>query len=138
MQHNFRVKYPWNLIAGRNCWFGEDCWLDNLVPIRLGNNVCISQGAYLCTGNHDWSDPAFGLIVKGIDVQDGAWIGARSSVSPGVYIGECAVVGFGAVITRNVPAFEIHAGNPAQLIRMRRFGTESEKDTAARSRSASL
>jgi len=52
-----RIKNPWLLKAGRNCWFGEDCWIDNLAPVALGDNVCISQGAYLCTGNHDWSDP---------------------------------------------------------------------------------
>jgi putative colanic acid biosynthesis acetyltransferase WcaF len=115
----FRVKYPWNLKAGKNCWFGEDAWVDNLDMVWVGDNVCISQGAYLCTGNHDWADPAFGLIVRPIRIQDGAWVGARASVSPGVVIGEGAVVGLGAVITKPVPAFEIHAGNPAKFVRRR-------------------
>ena len=132
MQHNFSVKYPWNLVAGRNCWFGEDSWLDNLSPITLGSNVCISQGAYLCTGNHDWSDPSFGLIVAGIQVRDGAWIGAHSLVAPGVVIGECAVTGLGAVVTRSVPAFEIHAGNPAKFVRLREIKkTELRAETVA-------
>lgn len=116
-----RVKYPWNLKAGKHCWFGEDCWIDNLTLVRIGDNVCISQGAYLCTGNHDWEDPAFGLIVRPIRIEDGAWIGARSSVGPGTVIGESAVVGLGAVVTRNVPAGEIHAGNPATFIRHRQI-----------------
>src|SRR5437660_5606511 len=41
-----RVKYPWRLTVGDHCWLGEDCWIDNLADVRLGNNVCVSQGAY--------------------------------------------------------------------------------------------
>lgn len=119
MQQPFRVKYPWNLRTGNHCWFGEDCWIDNLVPVTIGNNVCISQGAYLCTGNHDWSDPAFPLVVRSIRLDDGAWVGARSSIGPGVVVGECAVVGLGAIVHKSVPPFEIHAGNPARFVRFR-------------------
>ena len=116
---SFRVKYPWNLKVGRNCWFGEDAWIDNLTTVSIGDNVCISQGAYLCTGNHDWSDPAFGLVVRPISVSDGAWVGARASLAPGVVIGKGSVVGLGAVVTKSVPEFEIHCGNPAAFVRRR-------------------
>src|SRR5580658_9697163 len=86
-----RIKYPWLLEIGQNTWLGEDVWLDNLAPIRIGSNVCISQGAYFCTGNHDWTDPAFGLIVRPISVGDGAWIGARAFLGPGVEVAQGAV-----------------------------------------------
>lgn len=115
----FRVKYPWNFKAGKNCWLGEDVWIDNLAQVTLGDNVCISQGAYLCTGNHDWSDPAFGLLVQPISIHDGAWVGARACLAPGVTVGTGAVIGFGAVSSRSVPAFEIHVGNPAVFLRRR-------------------
>lgn len=115
----FRIKYPWHLEAGRNCWFGEDAWIDNLVPVIVGDNVCISQGAYFCTGNHDWSDPSFGLVTGSIRVGSGAWIGARATLAPGVVIGECAIVSMGAVVSKGVPPFEIHAGNPAKFVRFR-------------------
>jgi putative colanic acid biosynthesis acetyltransferase WcaF len=118
-----RVKYPWLLSCGDHCWFGEDCWIDNLAPVHLGNSVCISQGAYLCTGNHDWSDPAFALIVRQILIEDGAWIGARAVVGPGTQIGECAVVTAGSVVARRIPAFEIHGGNPAVFLRKRQIKT---------------
>ncbi len=131
MQQNFCVKYPWNLQVGKNSWFGEECWIDNLVPVTIGRDVCISQGAYLCTGNHDWSDPAFGLIVRPIRLEDGAWVGARASLAPGVVIGECAIVGLGAVVTKSVPPFEIHAGNPAVFVRVREFQTQPTADTIA-------
>lgn len=114
-----RVKYPWLLEIGENSWIGEDVWLDNLAPIRIGSSVCISQGAYLCTGNHDWTDRAFGLIVRPITVADGAWIGAKALLCPGVEVAECAVASAGSVVTANLMAYTVYAGNPAVAIRMR-------------------
>jgi putative colanic acid biosynthesis acetyltransferase WcaF len=126
-----RVKYPWLFEAGDNCWIGEDCWIDNLAQVTLGNNVCVSQGAYFCTGNHDWSDPAFGLIVRPIEVGDGAWIGAKAILGPGAVLGECAVVAAGSVVSRRVPAFEIHGGNPAVFMRKREVKNSSSAAAAA-------
>ena len=116
-----RVKYPWLLKVGDHCWIGEDAWIDNLAPVTLDSHVCVSQGAYLCTGNHDWADPTFGLIVKPIALQDGSWAGAKSVLCPGVTLGEGAIAAAGSVITRDIPAWEIHAGNPAQFVRLRRI-----------------
>jgi putative colanic acid biosynthesis acetyltransferase WcaF len=116
-----RVKYPWNLETGEHCWIGEDAWLDNLAPITLGNDVCISQDAYLCTGNHDTKDPAFGLITRPIRIEDAGWVAARASIGPGVVVGRGAIVGFGAVATNHIPEFEIHAGNPAVYVRQRQL-----------------
>ena len=120
-----RVKYPWRLTVGEDCWLGEDCWIDNLTTVRLGNDVCISQGAYLCTGNHDWSDPSFSLIVEPITLEDGSWVGAKAFVAPGVVIGTCAVLAAGGVAFKSIPPFEVHAGNPATFTRQRRIGTKS-------------
>ena len=114
-----RVKYPWRLSVGDHSWIGEDAWIDSLAEVAVGRHACISQGAYLCTGNHDWSDPHFGLVVQPIRIGDGAWVGARAVICPGVEIGDCAVVTAGSVATRSIPALEVHAGNPAVLVRMR-------------------
>jgi putative colanic acid biosynthesis acetyltransferase WcaF len=119
-----RVKYPWRLVAGDDCWFGEGCWIDNLDHVRLGSNVCLSQGCYLCTGNHDWSDRKFGLVTGPITIQDGAWVGARAVVVPGVTFGECAIAAAGSVVVKSIPACEIHMGNPASFVRMRRIRAE--------------
>jgi putative colanic acid biosynthesis acetyltransferase WcaF len=122
-----RVKYPWKLVLGNDCWIGEDCWIDNLATVSLGNDVCISQGAYLCTGNHDRADPSFGLIVKPIHLEDGAWIGAKAVLGPGVRVGRAAIASLGSVVVRNIPPREIHAGNPARFVANRKFRNHSEQ-----------
>lgn len=119
------IKYPWHLVAGDHCWLGEECWIDNLTTVRLGANVCVSQGAYLCTGNHDWKDPAFGLRVAPISLGDGAWAGARSVLMPGVTLGAGAIAAAGSVVSKDIPAWEIHAGNPAKFAKQRVLRTRA-------------
>lgn len=125
-----RVKYPWNLRAGRNCWIGEDCWIDNLARVSLGDNVCLSQDVYLCTGNHDWSDAAFRLTVHPITIGSGAWIAARAALGPGAQIGEGAVIALGSVVMGRVPDYEIHGGNPAVFLKRRRIGEPRRSENA--------
>jgi putative colanic acid biosynthesis acetyltransferase WcaF len=114
-----RVKYPWRLSIGDHSWIGEDCWIDNLGDVVIGANACVSQAVYLCTGNHDWKATHFDLIVSPITLEDGSWIGARATVLGGVRVHRCAIVTAGSVAARDVPAFEIHRGNPAQFVRVR-------------------
>lgn len=127
-----RIKFPWLLKAGDNTWIGEDCWIDNLAAVVLGDNVCLSQGVYLCTGNHDWDDPQFALLVRPIRILDGAWIGAKALVGPGTVIGEGAVVAMGGVALHGIPPYEIHGGNPAKLLgyRSRGVGMSAQHQTA--------
>lgn len=121
LKPGINVKYPWYLEIGDNSWIGENAWVDNLSYVKIGRNVCISQGAYLCTGNHDWSDPAFGLVVKPIIVEDGAWIGARASVLPGVNIATHSIITAGSVVSKNTEPFMIYTGNPAVKINERKI-----------------
>lgn len=114
-----RVKYPWLLTIGDHVWIGEDAWIDNLAKVTIDSHVCISQGANLCTGNHDWSDPSFGLILKPITLKSGSWVGARAVVAPGVTLGENAIATAGAVVYKSIPPNEIHSGNPAVFHRHR-------------------
>lgn len=121
LKPSIHVKYPWNLEIGNNSWIGEHAWLDSLAPIKIGKNVCISQGSYFCTGNHDWTDPAFGLIVKPIVIEDGAWVGARATVLPGVTIASHSVVAAGCVITKDTEPYMIYSGNPAAIVKERKI-----------------
>jgi len=114
-----RIKDPRNLVVGDHCWIGEGVWIDNLAPVTLGDDVCLSQGAYLCTGGHDHTKPSFDLVTGPITVGEQAWIGAKSVLLPGVTVGAGAVVAAGAVVTRDVPAGTIVGGNPARLLKRR-------------------
>jgi len=114
-----RVKYPWRLSIGDDSWLGEDCWIENLADVSIGADVCVSQGAYICTGNHDRCDPAFGLVVKPVVLRDGSWVGARVTVCPGVEFGEGAMATAGSVVTRSISPWEIHSGNPARFVKQR-------------------
>lgn len=125
---NVHVKYPWRLAVGDNSWLGERCWIDNFVDVTIGANVCISQGAYLCTGNHDWSDPAMTRFVEPVSVRDGAWIGAFALVAPGVTVGENAVLTLGSVLMEDAAANGIYSGHPAVRVRERTLLTESADD----------
>jgi len=113
------VKYPWRLRVGANCWLGERCWIDNMEDVTIGDNVVLSQGAYLCTGNHDWSDPGMGLSPQPIIIEDGVWIGAFVRVAPGRRIAEESILVIGAVSLGDTEPRGIYAGNPAELVRRR-------------------
>jgi putative colanic acid biosynthesis acetyltransferase WcaF len=119
IRRGLRVTFPWKLDVGDHCWLGEDSWLLNLAPIKLGDHVVISQRAFLCTGNHDWSDPRFSLVARPITVESGAWIGAAAFVAPGVTIGSHAVVAAGSVVTSDLPPRMICGGNPCVPLKPR-------------------
>lgn len=116
---NLHIKHPWRLSVGNHCWLGERAWIDNLVPVEIGSNVCISQGAYLCTGNHDWSDPGMGMMAKPIVIEDGAWVGAYSRIGPGITVGEEAVVTMGSTLLMDAVPRGVYQGNPAAKVRER-------------------
>jgi putative colanic acid biosynthesis acetyltransferase WcaF len=124
------VKYPWHLSIGDHCWIGERSWFDNLTTIRLGNHVCVSQSVYLCTGNHDWTDPRFGLRVEPIHLYDGSWAGAMCRLLPGAVLGKGAVAAAGSVIAGTIPPFQIFAGNPGVFIRNRNVQSTPKPSTA--------
>ena len=119
IKNNVVIKYPWKLVIGDNVWLGEGCWLDNLDYITIGNNVCISQGSLLITGNHDYKQSNFPYKNAPIVVEDGAWIGAKAVVAPGVNIGTHSILTLGTIITKDTEPYGIYQGNPGVKIKER-------------------
>ncbi len=113
------IKYPWLLAIGDYCWIGEEVWIDNIVQVTLGNNVCLSQGAMLLTGNHNYKSSAFDLMTGTVLLEEGAWICAKAIVCPGVTVGSHAVLTTGSVAVKHLEAYSIYQGNPAEKIRDR-------------------
>lgn len=119
IKNNVVIKSPWNLTVGDDCWLGEDCWIDNLDKVCIGNNVCISQGALLLTGNHDYTVPSMPYRNGAITLEDGAWIGAKAVVCPGVTVHRNAILTVGSVATKEMEENGIYQGNPAVRVRTR-------------------
>lgn len=113
------VKYPWRIAIGDHSWIGERVWLDSLDDLRIGNHCCISQGAMLLTGNHDYKKSTFDLIVKPIELRDGSWVGAQCTVCPGAVLEEDCILAVGSVAVGVLQANSIYQGNPAVRKRAR-------------------
>jgi putative colanic acid biosynthesis acetyltransferase WcaF len=113
------IKYPWFLSIGDHVWIGEGVWIDNLTEVTIGNHVCLSQGAMLLTGNHDYRSSTFDLKVAAITLGNGAWIGAKATVCPGVRVESHAILSVSSVATKPLEAYTIYQGNPAVAIRKR-------------------
>ncbi|PQA60096.1 WcaF family extracellular polysaccharide biosynthesis acetyltransferase [Siphonobacter curvatus] len=113
------IKFPWLLEIGDYVWIGEEVWIDNLVQVRIGSNACLSQGAMLLCGNHNYKSSRFDLMTAPITLEAGVWIGAKSIVCPGVTCFSHAMLAVGSVATTNLEAYGIYRGNPAAKVRTR-------------------
>ena len=115
------IKYPWFLEMGDHCWIGENVWIDNLAKVTMGSHVCVSQGALILCGNHNYKVDSFDLITKPITMEDGVWIGAQSTVCSGVICHSHSILSVKSVATVKLEAYGIYQGNPAKKARNRDF-----------------
>lgn len=113
------IKYPWFLTIGDHSWIGERVWIDNLANVQIGSHCCLSQGAMLLCGNHNYKNPSFDLITGTIVLEDGVWIGAKSLVGPSVTCHCHSVLAVQSVATQNLDAYTIYRGNPAEAVKKR-------------------
>jgi putative colanic acid biosynthesis acetyltransferase WcaF len=120
-----RIWAPWNLVMDDQASLGDGVVCYNIATITVGRRAIVSQGAQLCTGTHDYEDPAFQLVAKPIAIGADAWICAEAFLSPGVTIGEGAVIAARALVTRDMPAWMVCAGMPAKPIKPRTMRRES-------------
>ncbi|HSA79562.1 MAG TPA: hypothetical protein VLE23_01985 [Geminicoccaceae bacterium] len=106
------IKYPWFLQIGDHVWLGEGVWIDNHTTVEIGSDVCISQGAYLFTGNHDWNDPLFRFFCQPITVEDGVWVAAKAVICPGSVLARMSVVAVGVVWCGTTAPAGVHTSPP--------------------------
>lgn len=114
-----RVWAPWNLEVGEETALDEGVFCYSVDSIKIGDSAVISREAFLCTASHDIHSPTRDLITAPIVIEDYAWVAARAFVGPGVTIGEGAVVGACAVVTKDVEPWTVVAGNPARFVKKR-------------------
>lgn len=113
------IHFPWKLEIGDNVWIGEEASLLNFEKLTIGNNVCISQRAFICGGNHDFRKPSMPYRNSPIILEDGCWIGAGCFISAGITVGVDAVVTAGSVVTFNLNPNGIYRGNTLSYVNER-------------------
>lgn len=144
--HSVRVDRPWTVTIAERAEIEPDVWfkvvddeakievgaytfigrgteIDASLSVSIAAHVLIAPGVFITDHDHVTdgreSIDGQGCRAKSVVIDDGAWIGARSVLLPGVHVGRGAVVGAGAVVTRDVPDWAIVAGVPARVLRHR-------------------
>jgi len=120
------VWAPWNLEMGHYSVLGDhvDCY--SMARISIGSKVAVSQRSFLCAGTHDVTSLLRPLVTKPISIGDHCWISAESMILPGVNIAEGAVVGARSLVTKDLPAWYICAGNPCRPIKIRKIAQDAD------------
>lgn len=125
LKQRINIKYPWMLEIGDHSWIGEGVWIDNLALVKIGAHCCVSQGALLLCGNHNYKKSSFDLIVGEIILEDGSWIGAKGIVTGGVTCQTHSILSAGSVTSKKLAAYQIYRGNPAIKVGERRIEEKS-------------
>jgi len=122
------VREPRNIELGDNVVLNRGVLLDGRGgKLVVGNNVDVAQEVAIWTLGHDAHDDQHRTLGAPVMIEDCVWIGHRAIILPGVRIGRGAVVGAGAVVTKDVPAMAIVGGVPAKVIGQRRSSLQYTK-----------
>lgn len=111
-----RFYYPGGITIGRDTIIGEGVVLDGRAVLTIGDHVDLASEVMIYNAEHDIHDVAFRPIVGEVKIQDYVFIGPRAIILPGITIGRGAVVGAGAVVTKDVKPFMVVGGVPAKEI----------------------
>ena len=119
VHQSVQIRIPWHLTLHHRACLGEKVQVYSLGEIEVHQNATIAQEAYLCTGTHDFNNPAFQLITKKVTIGENTFIGARAMILPGISVHKNAVVGAQSVVSKDVAPNQIVAGNPAMEVGVR-------------------
>lgn len=119
IKQSVKIKYPWLLEVGDHVWIGEEVWIENHGQVTIGKNSCISQGAMLLCGNHNYKKTTFDLMAQPVTLEDGVWIGAHAVVCPGTTCREHSVLTVNSVGSGTLEPYSIYKGNPATKVKDR-------------------
>ncbi len=114
-----RARFGYNLVIGDNSGIGENARIGS--GTIIGNNVMMAPDVIICTENHRYLKETYeGIIHKPVIIEDNVWIGYRAIILPGVRVGKNAIIGAGAVVTKDVPPYAIVGGVPARVLKYRK------------------
>lgn len=116
IHRGLEVRSARNIEVGEGTVVGFDAILDGRTGITIGRHVNLSSEVAIWSLQHDHRDPEFRAFGSPVVIGDRAWLSFRTTVLPGVTVGEGAVVAAGAVVTKDVPPYAIVAGIPARVV----------------------
>lgn len=120
LQPPFYCDYGRNILIGNNVFINFNCIFLDVAPITIGEAVKIGPNVQLYTATHplNWQQRREGQEYgKPITIGNDVWIGGGAIICPGVTVGEKSVIGAGTVVTKNVPAGVVIAGNPGKVLK---------------------
>ena len=120
LQPPFYCDYGYNIIAGEKVFFNFNCVVLDVAEVNIGSRTLFGPNVQIYTATHpiNYKERASGLeSAKPISIGEDVWVGGSAVICPGVSIGDRSIIGAGSVVTRDVPADVIAAGNPCKIIR---------------------
>ncbi|WP_314587999.1 sugar O-acetyltransferase [Paenibacillus terrigena] len=119
IEHNFHCDLGYNIHVGNNFYAGYNCTILDMAEVRIGDDCMIAPNVGIYTAGHsvepkDRNKSGYGIPIT---IGNNVWIGGSCVILPGVHIGDNSIVAAGSVVTKDVPANTIVAGNPAKIIR---------------------
>ena len=117
------IAYNPKIVIGEGTWVGKNCSIAAINKVEIGKNVLFAGQVHITDHSHGYEDITKPMIVqtlisKGpVVIEDDCWLGFGSEILSGVHIGKHSVVAARAVVTKDVPAYSVVAGNPAKVIK---------------------
>ncbi len=118
---------PNNIVIGHDTIIGDHCFLDGRSPLTIGNHVGIASQVLIYNDEHDINSPDYSNSFGPVTIGDYVFIGPRAIILPNIKIGKGAVIAAGAVVTKDVPEYEIWGGVPAKKISDRKVKNPNYK-----------
>ncbi len=116
----FQCDYGVNIHLGRKVFFNFGCVILDCAEVRIGEYTQLAPGVHIYTATHPLSAAARRAgpeLAKAVTIGSDVWIGGSAVICPGVTIGDRAVIGAGAVVTRDIPPDSVAVGNPARVVK---------------------
>jgi maltose O-acetyltransferase len=120
IQSPFYCDYGYNIVAGENVFFNFNCTVLDVMKVTIGSRTLFGPNVQIYTASHpvNHEERVRGLgHGKPVTIGEDVWIGGAAIICPGVTIGDRSIIGAGSVVTKDIPADVMAAGNPCKVIR---------------------
>jgi len=118
---------PKGITIGHDSLIGSNSFLDGRAPLTIGSHTSLASDVMIYNDEHDINSADFGNSFGPVNIKDYVFIGPRAIILPGITIGRGAIVAAGAIVTKDIPDFEVWGGVPAKKISDRKLNNPQYK-----------